>query len=58
MLMDYVGNKFGQSMKVLMLVGRMIVTEVDEKLIPNFETEEDKRKHVDELEYWGVELHE
>ena len=41
-----------------MLAGKMIVTEVDEKLIPNFETEEDKRKHVDELEYWGVELHE
>ena len=45
------GNKFGQSVKVSMLAGKMIATEVDEKLIPNFKTEEDTRKHVDKLEF-------
>ena len=57
-LMDYVGNKFGQSVKVSMLAGKMIVTEVDNKLIPKFKTEEDKKMCLDELEHWEIELHE
>ena len=38
-----VGNKFSQSVKISMLPGKMIATEVDDKLIPTFKIEEDKR---------------
>ena len=42
-LMDYVGNKFGQSVKVSMLSRKMIVTEIDDKLIPKVKTEGEKK---------------
>ena len=51
-LMDYVGNNFSQSVKVSMLSRNMIVTEVDDKLIPKFKTEEDKKMHVEGLKNW------
>ena len=56
--MDYAGNKFGQSVKVSMLSDKMIVAEVDDKLIPKFKTEEDEKTHVETLEHWETELHE
>ena len=48
-LMDYAGNKFGQSVKVSMLSDKMIVAEVDDKLIPKFKTEYDKKMHAEAL---------
>ena len=51
-LMDYVGNKLGQSRKVSMLAGKRIVTEVDDKLIPKFKIEDDKKMHAEGLEHW------
>ena len=51
-LMDCVGNKFGQRVKVSMFSGKMIVTKVDDEFIPKFKTEEDKKMHVEVLEHW------
>ena len=51
-LLDYVVNKFGQSVEVSILSGKIIVTEVDNKLISKFKTEDDKNMHVEALECW------
>ena len=50
-LIDCVGNKFGQSVKASMLSGKMTVTEVDDKLIPKFKTEDDKKMHTEVLDH-------
>ena len=42
-LIDYVDSDFGQSVKVSVLDGKMIVTEVDDKLIPKFKQKLIKR---------------
>ena len=57
-LMDCVGNKFSQSVMVFMLAVKMIVAEADDKLIPKFKTEADKKTHAYGLEHWEIELHE
>ena len=48
-LMDHVDNNCGQSVKVSMFDGKIIVTEVDDKLIPKLKTEADKKTHADGL---------
>ena len=51
-LMDYVGNKLVQSVKVSMLSVKMIVTEVDDKFIPTFKTKDNKNMYAEALEHW------
>lgn len=51
-LLNYVSRKFGQSIKRSLTAGRMIVTEVDTKKLPNFKTEDEIKLHVKKLEYW------
>ena len=50
--MDYVGNNFCQSVKISMLARKMIVIEVDNKFIPQFKIEDNKKTHGDGLEHW------
>ena len=56
-LLDYVGSKYGQSAKVSLEVGEMVVTEVDESLLPKFKTEAEKDEHLKKLEYWEQEAY-
>ena len=49
--MNYVGSKYSQSDKVSIMVGKLVITKVDETLVPKFKTEEAKNNHLDKLEY-------
>ena len=44
--LSYIGSKYDQSTKACMLAREMIVTEVDETLLPKFKTDKDKMKHL------------
>ena len=57
-MMEHMGNNFGQRVKVSMLDGKMIFTEVDNKSIPKLKTEADKKIHADGLRCQAMELHE
>ena len=37
--LDYVGGRFGQSVKASMEAGEIVVTEVDSSILPKFYTE-------------------
>ena len=41
-LLGFVSEKFGQSIKSSLLSSEVVVTEVDEDFIPRFDTEEEK----------------
>ena len=51
LFLQYVASKFGQSTKALLLVGTMIVTEVDASNLPKFKTREEKEEYLDKLEF-------
>ena len=55
--LDYVGVRFYQSVKASLIAGELVVTEVDESLLPRFHTKEDMKKHLEDLEYWQKELY-
>ena len=44
--LDYVRSKFGQSSKASLNEGEMVATEVDETMLPIFDTEEIIEAHV------------
>ena len=45
-LLDYVGSKHGQSARASLVAETLIVTEVDEDLLPKFKTADDEKKHL------------
>ena len=53
--LDYIGGKFGQSVKASLQAGELIITEVDETLLPKFDTEAEMKAHVAALKYWEQE---
>ena len=44
-------KKYGQSTKVLLTKGRLVVIEVDRKLLLKFKTKDEKDKYVADLEF-------
>lgn len=55
--LKFIAAKYGQSAKASLLASEAVVTEVDEDLIPRFDTEEDERDHLTGLKYWEKKLH-
>ena len=51
-LINYIGSKYGQSVKVSLTTGELVVTEMAETLLPKFKTAEEKKTHLSSLEYW------
>ena len=58
MFLNYVGTKFGQSVRVSLVSGEVIVMELDEDLIPKLKTLEEKKKYFDGLEHWSQKLYD
>ena len=54
-LINYIGTKYGQSVKVSLTTGELVVTDIYEKLLPKFKTEEEKKTHLSSLEHWEKE---
>jgi len=54
-LLNYVGSKYGQSVRASLIAGSLIVTEVDEELLPKFNTADAEKKYLDSLAYWQQE---
>ena len=52
-----VGSKFEQSVRVSLLVGEIIVTEVDEDVIPRFDAETEELKYLGSLKHWEKKLY-
>ena len=57
MFLDYVGRRFGQSVKASIEGGELVVTEIDDSVLPKFETEEDMKEHTVKLNCWEHECH-
>ena len=55
--MDFVGSRHSQSIKVLLEVGELIVTEVDNTILQKFDTEAEMKAYIAELKYWQKELY-
>ena len=56
--LDYVSQKFSQSVKQSPTAGRMLVTEVDTKKSPKFKIEDEMKLHVKKLEHCQKEEHQ
>ena len=50
--MDYVGSKYGQSVKALVIAGRLVITEVDKTVLKKFKTKDEQTKYLESLEFW------
>ena len=57
MFLDFVGSRHGQSVKASLEAGELIVTEVDEKYLKRFETEEEEKTYLTGLKHWEKKLH-
>ena len=53
--LDYISSRFGQSVRASLEVGKVVVTEIDRKILPRFETEVEMKAHVTGLKYWQQE---
>jgi len=51
-LLNYVGSKYGQSVRASLVAGSLIVTEVDKKLLTKFKTADDEKKYLESFVYW------
>jgi len=51
-LLDYVGSRYGQSVRASLVAGSLTVTEVDEELLSKFNTADDEKKHLEYLAHW------
>ena len=51
LFLNYVAAKYRQSVRSSLLAREIVVTEVDEDIIPKFDTEEAEQKHLDSLKY-------
>ena len=49
--------KYRQSIKASLLAGEVVVTKIDEDIIPKFDTKEDETKHLATLKYWEQKLY-
>ena len=49
--LTHVVNKFGQSVKASLMMGELVVTEIDKSLIPKFKMEGEEDKHLKKLEF-------
>ena len=49
--LDYVSDRFEQSVRASLEAGEVIVIEIDKRILPRFETEEDMKKYVADLKY-------
>ena len=56
--MNYISNKYSQSVKVSISAASLVITEVDEKLILKFKTTAEKKIYLDSLQFWEQELYE
>ena len=54
--LDFVGSKYGQSVKASIEVGELIVTEVDESILTKFDTLKEETQHLETLNYWEQEV--
>ena len=48
-LLEHVGIKYGQSARSSLSSRRLLVSEVNDKLLPKFEMANDKKKHLETL---------
>ena len=55
--LDHIWSKFSPSAKASLEAGEMIETEVDETMLPRFDTEEDTKAHVTGLKFWEQYSH-
>ena len=53
--MDSLVIKHSQSIRATLLTGVLVVTEVDGSLLPKCKNEDDKIKHLKELDFWQKE---
>ena len=51
LFLDWVGEKYGQSAKASLIVGELVVTEVDEDLISKFDTAKEETDYLATLKY-------
>ena len=56
LFMDFVGGRYGQSVKASLEAGEVIVTEVDESLLKKFDKEEDQTAYLKGLKYWEKKI--
>ena len=50
--LDQIGSRFGQSAKVSIEAGELVVSEIDDSILTKFETEENMKDHVKKLKCW------
>ena len=53
----FVASKYGQSTRASFLANEVVATEVEEDLIPKFDTEEEEKAHLANLKYWEQKLY-
>ena len=53
--LDYVGSKYGQSVKASLMAGKLVVTEIDGSTLKKFKTKDEQTKYLSTLEYWQEE---
>ena len=49
--LDHIGSVFGHSAKVFLEEGEIVITGVDETLLPSFDTEENMKAHATRLNH-------
>ena len=55
--LGHIFARFGQSIKVSFLSGKVMVTEVDEDLIPRFDILQEENKHLAGIKHWEQKLY-
>ena len=50
--MKHVAKKFGQITKESLMVGELVVTEVNSSKLYKFKTKEEQTEHVEKMEFW------
>ena len=56
--LDFIARRYGQITKASLEAGELVVTEVDETLIPKFDTEDEQKDHISALKFWEKEQYE
>ena len=56
--LNYVSNKFEQSIKSSLMADKLIVIEVDERVLLEFNTKQKNIDYIEGLELWEQEDHE
>ena len=53
--LDCVSGRFGHSVRASLEAGKIVVTEIDKKILPKFDAEEEMKVHVEGLKHWQQE---